>query len=53
MISAAASGKLLWEEKASSIGHWAPTEQAAVSSIAQQLQKKIKTHTGQPGLPLR
>jgi hypothetical protein len=48
-----ASGKLLWEEKASSIGHWAPTEQAAVNSVVNQLSKKLKSHVGKPGLPVR
>lgn len=48
-----ASGKLLWAEKASSIGHWAPTEQAAVNSVVDQLSKKLKSHVGKPGLLMR
>jgi len=48
-----ATGKLLWEEKASSIGHWASTNQAAAKAVAEQLKKKIKVHTGKPGMPLR
>ena len=47
------SGKLLWEEKASSMGHWAPTDQAAAKAVAEQLKKKLKGHAGKPGLPLR
>jgi len=48
-----ATGKLLWSEKASSIGHWASTNQAAAKAVAEQLKKKIKEHAGKPGLPLR
>ncbi|MGA8027639.1 MAG: serine protease [Bryobacteraceae bacterium] len=47
------SGKLLWEEKASSIGHWAPTDHAAANAVGDQLKKKLKAHAGKPGLPLR
>jgi hypothetical protein len=48
-----ATGKLLWTEKVSSIGHWASTNQAAAKAVAEQLKKKIKEHAGKPGLPLR
>jgi hypothetical protein len=48
-----AAGKLLWEEKASSIGHWAPNDQAAAKAVGEQLKKKLKAHAGKPGLPLR
>jgi hypothetical protein len=47
------AGKLLWEENASSIGHWAATEQAASKAVAEQLKKKLKAHIGTPGLTLR
>jgi hypothetical protein len=47
------TGKLLWEEKASSIGHWAPTDEAAAKAVSEQLKKKLKGHVGKAGLPLR
>lgn len=47
------TGKLLWEEKASSMGHWAPTDEAAARAVGKQLKKILKAHVGKPGLPLR
>jgi hypothetical protein len=47
------TGKLLWDEKASSIGHWAPTDQAAAKAVGAQLEKKLQAHVGKPGLQLR
>ena len=48
-----ATGKLLWAEKVSSIGHWASTNQAAAKAVTEQLKKKIKEHAGKPGLPVK
>jgi hypothetical protein len=46
-------GKLLWEERASSTWTWAVSEQGAASAVVKQLQKKLKSHVGKPGLPVR
>src|SRR5439155_4576975 len=45
-----ADGKLLWTENASSTWTWATTEQGAAKAVAEQLEKKLKSHIGKTGL---
>lgn len=46
-------GKLLWEEKSSSLWSWATTEMGGAKAATEQLEKKIVARIGKPGLPLK
>lgn len=46
-------GVLLWEEKTSSSTSWASTESGAARAALERLKKKLDSHLGKLGLPLK